>query len=58
MIKDNPTPTVDFEQLASGAINATLHFWFNARQVTYARTLDAAIKGIKLAFEREGIKVA
>jgi small conductance mechanosensitive channel len=57
VIKDDPAPTVVFQEFADSSINAMLYFWFDTKEVGYFPTLDGAIKGIKVAFEKEGINI-
>ena len=56
-IKDDPAPFVVFNQFADSAINATLYFWIDVSEAGYFGSLDAVVKGIKEAFEREGIEI-
>jgi small conductance mechanosensitive channel len=57
VIKDDPAPTVVFQEFADSSINATLYFWFDTKDIGYFPTLDGAVKGIKTAFEKEGINI-
>ncbi|MBN1991794.1 MAG: mechanosensitive ion channel [Anaerolineae bacterium] len=57
VIKDDPEPTVIFKEFADSAINASLYFWVDLHQADYFPTLDAAVKAIKVAFEKEGINI-
>lgn len=57
VIKDNPAPLVVFEEFGDSSINATLYFWFDPKEAAYYPTLDGAVKGLKVAFEQEGINI-
>ena len=57
VIKDDPAPVVVFQEFADSSINATLYFWFDTKDAGYFPTLDGAVKGIKIAFEKEGINI-
>lgn len=57
VITDDPAPTVVFKEFADSSINATLYFWFDPTENNYFAALDGAVKGIKTAFEREGINI-
>lgn len=57
VIKDDPAPAAVFKEFGDSSINATLYFWFDTQAVGYFDTLDGAVKGIKTAFEKEGISI-
>jgi len=56
-IKDDPAPFVVFKEFADSSINATLYFWIDTDEAGYFASLDAVVKGIKEAFDREGINI-
>ncbi len=56
-IKDEPSPLVVFKEFADSSINATLYFWIDTSEAGYFGSLDAVVKGIKTAFEQEGINI-
>lgn len=56
-VKDDPAPVVVFNEFGDSAINATIYFWINTGETGYFDALDGVIKGIKLAFEKEGINI-
>jgi small conductance mechanosensitive channel len=56
-IKDDPAPFVVFNEFGDNSINATVYFWINTGEAGYFGSLTAVVKGIKLAFEREGINI-
>ena len=56
-VKDDPAPFVVFQEFGDSSINATLYFWIDTSEAAYFDTLDAATKGVKEAFEREGINI-
>ncbi|MBN1220918.1 MAG: mechanosensitive ion channel [Anaerolineae bacterium] len=57
VLQAEPAPSVIFKEFGESSINATLYFWIDPHQTDYFSTLDVAVKGIKLAFEREGINI-
>jgi small conductance mechanosensitive channel len=57
VITDDPEPTVMFKEFADSSVNATLYFWIDTQAVSYPEALDAAVKGIKVAFEKAGITI-
>jgi small-conductance mechanosensitive channel len=57
VIKDDPAPSVVFQEFADSSINATLYFWFDPQETFLFAVLDEAVKGIKVAFEKEGINI-
>ena len=56
-VKDDPAPLVVFREFADSSINATLYFWIDTSEAAYFETLDAITKGVKEAFDREGINI-
>ncbi len=56
-IKDDPEPFVVFNEFADSSINATVYFWIDTSEAGYFGTQDAVVKGIKVAFDREGISI-
>ena len=56
-IKDDPAPFVVFKEFGDSSINATLYFWIDTSEAGYFGSLDAVVKGIKTAFEQEGINI-
>ena len=56
-IKDEPAPFVVFSEFADSSINATLYFWIDTGEAGYFASLDAVVKGIKDAFDRESIEI-
>lgn len=56
-IKDDPPPFVVFKEFGDSSINATLYFWIDTGEAGYFGSLDAIVKGIKTAFDREGINI-
>ena len=56
-VVDDPEPTVVFKEFGDSAINASLYFWIDTEVVGFLVAQDAAVKGIKSAFEREGINI-
>jgi len=56
-IKEEPAPFVVFKEFADSSINATLYFWIDTDEAGYFGSLDAVVKGIKTAFEQEGINI-
>lgn len=54
-ILDDPAPSVLFQQFGDFAIQCTLYCWFDTQQIAPASAVDACIKVLKPAFEREGI---
>jgi len=56
-VVDDPEPTVVFKEFGDSAINASLYFWIDTEAVGFLVAQDAAVKGIKSAFEREGINI-
>lgn len=56
-VKDDPAPFVVFKAFGDSSINATLYFWIDTSEAAYFDTLDAATKGVKEVFEREGINI-
>jgi small conductance mechanosensitive channel len=56
-IKDDPAPFVVFKEFGDSSINATLYFWIDTGEAGYFGSLDAIVKGIKTAFDREGINI-
>lgn len=57
VVLDDPAPLVVFKEFGDSSINCTLYFWFDTQAAGYFQTLDAAVKGVKTAFEREGINI-
>jgi small-conductance mechanosensitive channel len=57
VIKDNPAPSIIFKEFADSAVKSTLYFWIDTQSTDYPATLDAAAKGIKIAFEQQGIEI-
>jgi small conductance mechanosensitive channel len=57
VLKDDPAPTVIFKEFADSSINASLYFWIDTKEAGYGTILDAAVKGLKVAFEKEGINI-
>jgi small conductance mechanosensitive channel len=57
VIKDDPAPVVVFGEFGDSSINSTVYFWFDTQEAGYWPTLDGAVKGIKAAFEKEGINI-
>jgi small conductance mechanosensitive channel len=57
VISDDPAPIVVFKEFGDSSINATVYFWIDMSKTGYFDALDAAIKDIKAAFEREGINI-
>ncbi|MFC1975528.1 mechanosensitive ion channel family protein [Chloroflexota bacterium] len=57
VIKDNPGPSVIFKEFADSSIKGTLYFWIDTKATGHPPPLDAAVKGIKIAFEQEGIDI-
>lgn len=56
-IKSDPEPFVVFKEFGDSAINGTIYFWIDVSEAGYFDTLDATVKGIKLAFDRESIDI-
>ena len=56
-IKEEPAPFVVFQEFGDSSINSTLYFWIDTSEAGYFGSLDAVVKGIKTAFEREGINI-
>lgn len=56
-IKEDPAPFVVFKEFGDSSINATLYFWIDTSEAGYFGSLDAVVKGIKTAFEQEGINI-
>ena len=56
-VKDDPAPFVVFNEFGDSAIKATLYFWIDTSEAAYFDTLDAAMKGVKRAFNRAGINI-
>lgn len=56
-VKEDPAPFVVFKEFGDSSINATLYFWIDTSEAAYFDTLDAATKGVKEAFDREGINI-
>ena len=54
-IKNDPEPFVTFNEFGDSAINATVYFWIDTSEAGYFGSVDAVVKGIKRAFEREGV---
>ncbi len=57
VLADEPKPMVVFKEFGESSIKATLYFWINMPETDYFATLDAAVKGIKQAFDQNGIKI-
>ncbi len=55
--RDEPAPIVVFKEFGDSSINATLYFWIDVSEAAYFDTIDAAVKRIKVAFEKEGINI-
>ena len=56
-IKIDPEPFVVFKEFGDSAINATVYFWIDTSEAGFFGSLDAVVKGIKRAFEAEGITI-
>ena len=56
-IKDDPAPFVTFNEFADSSINATVYFWIDTSEAGYFGSLDSVVKGIKRAFDQEGINI-
>ena len=56
-IKDDPASFVVFNEFGDSSINATIYFWITISEAGYFDSLDAVVKGIKTAFEREEINI-
>jgi len=56
-VVDDPEPTVVFKEFGDSAVNASLYFWIDTEAIGFLVAQDAAVKGIKSAFEREGINI-
>lgn len=56
-IRNDPAPQVVFKEFGDSSINGTLYFWIDMDEAGYMDTLDATVKSIKLAFERENIEI-
>ena len=56
-VVDDPEPTVVFKEFGDSAINASLYFWIDTEAVGFLVAQDAAVKGIKSAFEQESINI-
>lgn len=56
-LKQEPAPLVVFNELGDPALKVTLYFWIDLGKTDYLTALDAAVKGIKVAFEQEGIHI-
>lgn len=56
-VRQEPAPLAVFDKFGEVAIHVTLYFWIDVIETSYLAALDAAIKGIKAAFEREGIEI-
>ena len=56
-VRDDPAPFVAFTKFGDSAINATLYFWIDTSEAAYFETLDAALKGVKTAFDQAGINI-
>jgi len=57
VILDDPEPLVVFKEFGDSSINATLYFWIDMAVTGYFGALDGAVKGVKAAFERQGINI-
>jgi small conductance mechanosensitive channel len=57
VIQDDPAPFVVFKEFGDSSINATLYFWIDMASTGYFDALDGAVKGVKSAFERDGINI-
>jgi small-conductance mechanosensitive channel len=57
VILDDPEPMVVFSEFGDSSINATLYFWVDMAVAGYFGALDGAVKGVKAAFERQGINI-
>lgn len=56
-ILDEPAPFVVFNEFGDSSINASVYFWIKMEEVGFFDSVDGVIKGIKVAFEREGIDI-
>ena len=56
-VKDDPAPFVVFNEFGDSSINCTLYFWIDTSEAGKLGTTDDLVKGIKVAFEREGINI-
>ena len=56
-IKNDPEPFVVFKEFGDSSINATVYFWIDTSEAGYFGSLDAVVKGIKAAFEKETIEI-
>lgn len=56
-LNQEPAPLVVFNELGDPALKVTLYFWIDLGKTDYLTALDAAVKGIKVAFEQEGIHI-
>ena len=56
-IKTDPEPFVVFKEFGDSSINATLYFWIDIDEAGYFGSLDSVVKGIKSAFEHEGVNI-
>ncbi len=54
---DDPAPFVAFNEFGDSSINATIYFWIDPGEAGYLEALDAVVKNVKAAFEREGIDI-
>ena len=56
-VLDDPAPFVLYKNFGDSAINLTLYFWIDSTNTDYGGLVDAAIVGIKSAYERKGIEM-
>lgn len=56
-IKTEPEPFVVFKEFGDSSINATLYFWIDTSEAGYFGSIDAVVKGIKIAFETAAIDI-
>jgi small-conductance mechanosensitive channel len=57
VITDDPAPTVIFNEFGESSINGTLYYWVKTEETAFFDAIDGAVKGIKIAFDRAGIKI-
>jgi small conductance mechanosensitive channel len=56
-IVDDPAPTVVFKEFGDSSVNASLYFWIDTGAMDFLAAQDTVVKGIKSAFERDGISI-
>jgi small conductance mechanosensitive channel len=54
----DPAINVGFDSFTDFAIHMNILYWYDATQTGYGEALDAGVRGINAAFQREGIAIA